>query len=267
MQNAVRNVSQALDKYEPGEAARVLYEFIWDEFCDWYIEMAKTRLYNKQQPHLAATAKWVLAHVLEQTMRLLHPFMPFITEEIWQNLAGGASVMISEWPVVSESLVDAAAETEMEFVMNCIRSIRNLRTEVNAQPGRKSEAMIFAPDSEAEILTANSAILNNLASAAPLTISPLRASRIDDAMTAVVGNTEIFLPLKGLIDIEKEIQRLSKELESLKKETARLEGKLENPTFIAKAPAEVVLQERAKLTDYQDKYRKISERTDYLRGL
>ncbi|MEI6287007.1 MAG: class I tRNA ligase family protein, partial [Bacillota bacterium] len=267
LQMLITNVTSALDNYEPGEASRLLYEFIWDEFCDWYIEMAKSRLYDKTNPEYASTAKWVLTHVLEKTMRLLHPFMPFITEEIWQNVAKGESVMVSLWPTADNQFADIAAQSEMTFVMNCVRAVRNLRAEVNTPPGKKSEAIIYAPDVDAEILTANSNILNNLASATPLVVRPLSAGRVDDAMIAVVENSEIYLPLKGLIDIDLEIKRLDKELESLKKETARLEAKLENSAFIAKAPLEVVAKERDKLNEYQEKYSKIAERSKYLRGL
>lgn len=267
LQRLTTELTSALDNYEPGEAARLLYEFIWDEFCDWYIEMAKARLYDKQNPLAGDTVKWVLAHVLEQTMRLLHPFMPFITEEIWQNLTNAESVMISKWPVSDNLQINAAAEQQLDHIMNCVRAIRNLRAEVNAQPGRKSETIIFAAEHEQHILEANLGILTQLAQAAPLRILPLCDKRIDDAMTAVVGSTEIYLPLKGLIDVDKEITRLTKELDSLTKEIGRLNGKLGNAAFIAKAPADVVAKEREKLCEYQDKYNKIGERADYLRRL
>ena len=253
LQATTEHLTRALDNYEPGEAARLLYDFMWDEFCDWYIEIAKIRLYDKVNPQPADTVRWVLHHVLEHTMRLLHPFMPFITEEIWHNLSDADSIMISQWPECNADFVNADAIADMAFIVESIRAIRNLRAEVNAQPGRKSEAIVFASGHESVLLQENAALFGALASSAPFTVCETNTLRIDDAMTAVVSNSEIYMPLRGLIDFDKEIARLQKEMTNLTKEVARLEGKLGNAGFVAKAPADVIVKEQNKLTEYKEK--------------
>ena len=263
--SVVREVTVNLDKFELGEAARQLYEFIWNEFCDWYIELAKGRLYNKEDQDGRATAQYVLWYVLGNTLKLLHPFMPFLTEAIWQALPHeGRSIMVSAWPQQQEELLDADAEAGMTAIMDTIKAIRNMRAEVNVPPGRKSEVILLASTELEALFGQNIQYFRALASAEPVTIQPLTASKPENAMAAVVSGVEIYLPLRGLIDVEKETARLGKELDGLEKEISRIAGKLANPGFVAKAPPEVIDKERAKEKEYQEKRAAILERLEYL---
>ena len=261
-------VTENLEKFELGEAARAIYEFIWGEFCDWYIELVKPRLYAEEGDS-RRTAQYVLGYVLERTLRLLHPFMPFITEEIWQHIPHeGKSIMTAPWPTGEETWLDKANEASMAAIMEVIKTIRNMRAEVNAAPGKKSEAILhFSDAAQQAVFTANDGYLHALAEADPVTILSLTAERPENAMTAAAGGVEIYLPLKGLIDMEKETARLSKELDGLTKEIARTEGKLANEKFVTKAPVAVVAKEREKLQDYEEKKRVVEERLRYLTTL
>ena len=261
-------VTENLEKFELGEAARGLYEFIWGEFCDWYIELVKPRLYEEEGDS-RRTAQYVLGYVLERTLRLLHPFMPFITEEIWQHIPHeGKSVMTAPWPTGEDVWLNEADEAAMAAIMEVIKAVRNMRAEVNAAPGKKSEAILHVSDAAQQaVFAANDGYLRALADAEPVTILSATAKKPENAMTAVAGGVEIYLPLKGLIDVEKETARLAKDLEGLTKEIARTEGKLANEKFVAKAPAEVVAKEREKLQSYEEKKRVVEERLRYLAAL
>ena len=261
-------VTENLEKFELGEAARAIYEFIWGEFCDWYIELVKPRLYAEEGDS-RRTAQYVLGYVLERTLRLLHPFMPFITEEIWQHIPHeGKSIMTAPWPTGEETWLDKENEASMAAIMEVIKAIRNMRAEVNAAPGKKSEAILhFSDAAQQAVFTANDGYLHALAEADPVTILSLTAERPENAMTAAAGGVEIYLPLKGLIDMEKETARLSKELDGLTKEIVRTEGKLANEKFVTKAPVAVVAKEREKLQDYEEKKRVVEERLRYLTTL
>lgn len=265
----VQAITENLEKFELGEAARSLYEFIWNEFCDWYIELAKARLYDTENQRPRQTAQYVLGYVLERTLRLLHPFMPFITEEIWQHIPHeGKSIMVSSWPSDEAAKINDGAEADMTAVMDAIKAIRNMRAEVNAAPSRKSEVVLqIAEDHLRDMFAANTGYLTVLASALPVTIESMTAEKPANAMTAVVDGIEIYLPLKGLIDVAKETERLNKELETLDKEIKRLVGKLSNAGFIAKAPADVVEKEREKQQGYEEKRAAVKERLAYLATL
>ncbi|WP_346355878.1 valine--tRNA ligase [Azotosporobacter soli] len=265
----VSEVTRNLERFELGEAAKVLYEFIWNEYCDWYIELAKARLYNKEDAKNRATAQYVLWSILENTLKLLHPFMPFITETIWQHLPHeGASIMTAQWPSATAQLADASAEQQMEVIMETIKAVRNMRAEVNVPPGRKSELQLLVGSAELKaVLEANSAYFRTLAAAEPVTFLAADAAKPENAMAAVVTGVEAFLPLKGLIDVEKENARLNKELAGLEKELARIAGKLSNEGFVAKAPPEVIEKERAKAAEYEEKKTAIQERLVYLASL
>lgn len=261
----VSEVTNNLEKFELGEAARQLYEFIWNEFCDWYIELSKGRLYNKEDAVSRATAQYVLWYVLEHTLKMLHPFMPFITEAIWQHLPHeGNSIMVAEWPHQKPELVDAGAEAGMTAIMDTIKAIRNMRAEVNVPPGKKSEVVLLAAAELKELFITNVQYLKTLASAEPIRIEDLSAAKPENAMTAIVSGVEIYLPLRGLIDVEKETARLGKELDGLEKEIARIAGKLANAGFVAKAPPEVIEKEKAKEKEFQEKRSAILERMEYL---
>jgi valyl-tRNA synthetase len=244
----IESVTDCLEHYDLGEAGRLLYEFIWNEFCDWYIELCKTRLYDKVNISARQTAQSVMLEVLDGTMRLLHPFMPFLTEEIWQNLPlEGESIMIQEWPEAHD-LRDPAAEKAMNLHMNIIKAIRNIRAEMNVAPGKKAEIILFAPDDEVnKILQTGVDAIKHLAGGSVLTVLTQMPCKPSKAAGAVLDGVEIYLPLKGLLDLDKEIARVEKELAQVQKDQKMLEAKLSNPGFVAKAPAEVVNKEREKL--------------------
>lgn len=260
-QTAISDVTRFLTAYELGEAARVLYEFIWSEFCDWYIELAKPRLYGKTGKADRVTAQHVISSVLKGTLELLHPFMPFITEEIWQNLPGhGLTIMRASWPAVRSELVDPEAESEMELLMEVTRAIRHIRSEMNVAPGRKAEVLLVSPeDSTRALVMKNSGYIEGLA-AAELKILASLPSVPEQAAHAVTRSVEVFVPLKGLIDVDKETARLKKELASLEKDLERVKGKLKNPGFLAKAPADVVEKEKAKEEELSGKSSAIRDR-------
>ena len=265
----VADVTNNLERFELGEAGRALYDFIWNEFCDWYIEMAKARLYNKDAVTARQTAQYVLCYVLENTLKLLHPFMPYITEEIWQHIPHeGISIMVAKYPCGEEEKIDELAETSMNAIMDTIKSIRNMRAEVNVAPGKKSEVILtFATDELKEVFIQNEGYLKVLAGAEPVAILEADAQKPENAMTAVVNGVEVYLPLKGLIDVEKETARLNKELATLDKELARVSGKLSNAGFVAKAPAEVIAKEKEKQKGFEEKRIAINERLTYLASL
>lgn len=265
----VADVTNNLERFELGEAGRALYDFIWNEFCDWYIEMAKARLYNKDAVTARQTAQYVLCYVLENTLKLLHPFMPYITEEIWQHIPHeGISIMVAKYPCGEEEKIDELAETSMNAIMDTIKSIRNMRAEVNVAPGKKSEVILsFATEELKQVFLQNEGYLQVLAGAQPVAILDTDAQKPENAMTAVVNGVEVYLPLKGLIDVEKETARLNKELATLDKELARVSGKLSNAGFVAKAPAEVIAKEKEKQKGFEEKRIAINERLTYLASL
>lgn len=266
LQSTIADVTRLMDTFEFGEAGRILYNFIWDDLCDWYIEMAKLALYGTDAA-VKKTTQSVLVTVLDQTLRLLHPFMPFITEEIWQALPHqGESITVAAWPQVQDALVNPEAEAEMALYTEIIRSVRNIRAEVNVPMSKKIELLIKASDADslARLKRGEEYIVRfcnpeRLEIAADLTPP-------DKAMSAVVTGAEIFLPLAGLIDIEQELKRLEKEVETLNFEVERIEKKLNNQGFVAKAPAKVIDEEKAKLADYAQKREKVLARLAELKG-
>ena len=265
----VSDVTRNLERFELGEAGRAIYEFIWNEFCDWYIELSKARLYNKEDNRARQTAQSVLCYVLENTLKLLHPFMPFITEEIWQHIPHeGDSIIVASWPVEQTTLTDKKAELNMEIVMETIKAIRNMRAEVNVAPGRKSEAILQLASAElVQLFELNASYVKTLAAVEPLNVSLTTPEKPENAMAAVVSGVEIYMPLKGLIDVDKETARLNKELLTLDKELARVSGKLSNEGFVAKAPPDVIEKEKAKQQEFEEKVKAINERLIYLAGL
>lgn len=252
----VDEVTRNMENYEIGEAARSLYEFFWGEFCDWYIELSKVRLYGEDE-RAKATAQRVLLEVLETSLKLLHPFMPFITEEIWHYLPGDRiSIMISPWPKAKAQERDYKAEEDMSLVTEVIRAIRNLRSEVRVTPGRKVRVILVSREEKIRKLLEESRIyFSALAQAEPVDILDL--DKVDKrglkAISSVCGGVEVYLPLEGLVDFEREIARLEKELATTQKELERVQKKLANPDFLAKAPAEVVEKERNRAEELKTK--------------
>ncbi|MDR3587795.1 MAG: valine--tRNA ligase [Desulfosporosinus sp.] len=248
----VENTSVALENFDLGEAGRLLYEFIWNEFCDWYIELTKPRLYNKEDVLARRTAQSILFEVLEGTLRLLHPYMPFLTEEIWQNLpikneSIMKSIMMQPWPEVP-MYQDLLAEKNMTLLMEAIKAVRNIRAEMKVAPGQKVEIILLAPEAtQREVLEKGKADILKLAGGASIELFEALAEKPSQAASAVLEGVEIYLPLKGLMDLDKEVARLEKECSVATQDQRILEGKLNNPGFTNKAPAEVVAKEREKL--------------------
>lgn len=268
LQDTVKDVTGLLERFELGEAGRAIYDFIWSEVCDWYIEIAKPRLYNKEAAAERATAQHVLATVLVSAMKLLHPYMPFITEEIYQCLPHEAeSIMISKWPVADESLIDPEAERGMNAIMDSIKAIRNMRAEVNANPGKKIPATMLVSEDLREVVAHNDSYIKLLGGIDNLELRPLNGEKPENAMAAVVTGIEVYLPLAGLIDVEKETQRLSKELAAMEKDLQRAGGKLNNAGFLAKAPEDVIAKERAKYEELSGKIEAVKKRMAYLAEL
>lgn len=267
LNETIETVTKLAEKYEFGEVGRTLYNFIWDDFCDWYIEMAKLPLYGDDE-EAKLTTRSVLAYVLDMTMRLLHPFMPFITEEIWQHLPHkGESITISEWPKVREELSDYEAVKEMNLLKDIIHAVRNIRAEVNTPISKQITMVIKAADEERkEILHRNVHYLERFCNPDELTIDT-NITPPEKAMSAVVTGAEIYLPLAGLINREEEIARLEKELEKLNQEVQRVQKKLSNPNFVEKAPEHVVEKEREKEKDYLEKRAAVQTRLNELKEL
>ena len=268
LQHTAKSVTEMLEKFELGEAGRMIYDFIWGEVCDWYIELAKPRLYNKENAEERATAQHVLATVLTSAMQLLHPYMPFITEEIYQCLPHEAeSIMISKWPEADEALMDDEAERLMGAIMESIKAIRNMRAEVNVPPGKKVPATMLAAADLKDGIEANADYIHLMGAISELTVLADNAAKPENAMAAVVAGIEVYLPLAGLIDVEKESARLNKELAAIDKELSRVEGKLGNAGFLAKAPEAVIEKEKAKAEELNGKKAAINERLEYLKTL
>lgn len=246
--DTVQEVTSALERFDLGEAGRLLYEFIWNEFCDWYIELSKKRLYNKEDLSGRNTAQSVLLEVLEGTMRLLHPFMPFLTEDIWQNLPGkGETIMLTSYPRV-QGYRNEQAEKEMTILMDVIKAVRNIRSEMNVAPGKKADIMLISAAGDVrEILTRGIGDIKQLAGGEVITVLEKLTEKISQSASAVLPEVTIYLPLKGLLDVDKELAKVRKDMDAAVGEQKRLEGKLNNPGFIAKAPEDVVAKEREKL--------------------
>ncbi|HOQ00583.1 MAG TPA: valine--tRNA ligase [Acetivibrio clariflavus] len=265
--NLTKEVTENLDKFELGIALQKIYEFIWDEFCDWYIELVKPRLYDKDDSS-RLEAQYVLNYVLGTAMKLLHPFMPFITEEIYTHLINGdESIMISKWPEYKEEYNFSAEEEKMNTIMSAIKNIRNIRAEMNVPPSKKAKTIFVASKPEdREIVEEGRMYFERLASCSEILIQSDKTDIPKDAVAAVLPGIEIYLPLEDLIDIEKELERLEKEKENLEKELDRVNAKLANQGFIAKAPAKVVEEEKAKKVKYQEMYDKVIERLNGLKN-
>ena len=253
----VKVVTENLDKFELGVALSNLYDFIWENFCDWYIELVKPRLFDKENP-TAKTAQYVLTYVLSNTMKLLHPFMPFITEEIWQHLPHeGESIMISRWPEYDEKLNFPQDEESMELIMHAITAIRNRRAEMNVPPSKKAKVIIVT--AKTDVFTQGTAFFEKLASASEAVVQTDKSGISGNAVNVVVPSAEIYLPLDELVDKSKELERLNAEKKKLEGEIKRVEGKLNNPGFVNKAPAKVVDEERAKGEKYKEMLEKVLE--------
>ena len=267
LNETIEQVTRLSDRYEFGEVGRALYNFIWDDFCDWYIEMAKLPL-NGEDEEAKKMTRSVLAYVLDNTMRLLHPFMPFITEEIWQNLPHeGESITVAAWPTVNEALSNKEEADNMKLLSEIIRAVRNIRSEVQTPMSKKVPLYVSAKDANTlAVLEANAKYLERFCNPEPLVIG-LDLEAPSQSMSAVVTGAVLYLPLQGLIDIDAEKARLTKELEKWAKEVKLVQGKLSNERFVSKAPEAVVAEERAKEADYLEKHASVLKRMEELNNL
>ena len=251
----VAEVTNNLDKFELGIAVAKLYDFLWSNFCDWYIELVKPRLFDKENP-TRDTAQYVLTYVLSETMKLLHPFMPFITEEIWQHLPHeGESIMISKFPEYNPALDFSADEAIMETVMSAVSSIRNRRAEMNVPPSKKCKVIVVTD--KTDVYNCSKQFFEKLASASELEVMGDKSAVTGKTVSIVVEGAEIFLPLEDLVDKGKELERLNKEKVQLEGEIKRVEGKLNNAGFVAKAPEKLIEEEKAKGVKYKEMLEKV----------
>ncbi|KUO58264.1 MAG: valine--tRNA ligase [Gracilibacter sp. BRH_c7a] len=264
-EDTVQGVTAALDRFDLGEAGRLLYEFIWNEYCDWYIELSKKRLYNKEDQVGRNTAQSILLEVLEGTMRLLHPFMPFLTEEIWQHLpTNGQTIMLSSYPQIEEYR-DEQAEREMTLLMDVIKAVRNIRAEMNVAPGKKADIIMVSPEKEIrEILKKGIDEMKQLSSSENITLMEQLDNNIPQSASAVLPTVTIYLPLTGLLDLDKELAKTRKDIDNAIGEQKRLEGKLNNPGFVAKAPEDVIAKEKEKLEAILARLASLKQRLDDL---
>ena len=261
----VQNVTNALEAYRFNDAAQFLYDFIWHEYCDWYLELAKVRIYDPDDPIGKRTAQYTVWQILEGTLRLLHPIMPFITEEIWQHLPhDGESIMVAEWPEASPDMSDEKTESDMELLIDVIRAIRNIYSEMNVPLSSKAEVFIKSTDeSMRSILAEHAGYIYRLASVSKMTIEA-DIQKPPSSATAVVRGAEIYVPLTGLIDVEKEKERLTKILEKTIVDLDRTNKKLVNEAFLTKAPANVVAKERDKKAEMDARKAKLEKNLDML---
>ncbi len=254
-------VTENLDKFELGIALQKINDFIWEEFCDWYIEMVKPRLYNDADETKAA-ALWTLKTVLIQSLKLLHPYMPFITEEIFCTLQDEEeSIMISSWPVYREDWHFPAQEAEVERIKEAVRAIRNVRSSMNVPPSKKVQVILVSESGEVrDIFERGRVFFASLAGASEVTIQADRAGIADDAVSAVIHQAVIYMPFAELVDVEKERERLKKEEERLKGELARVNGMLSNEKFLSRAPEAKIAEEKAKKEKYAQMMAQVQER-------
>ncbi|MBO5198827.1 MAG: valine--tRNA ligase [Lachnospiraceae bacterium] len=267
----VKDVTDNMEKFELGIAAQKIYDFIWEEFCDWYIEMVKPRLYNDADETKAA-AMWTLKTVLTTALKLLHPYMPFVTEEIFctlKELEGKAeeeeSIMISSWPVYEESFVYAKEEEAVETIKQAVKSIRAVRTGMNVPPSRKASVIVVS-EQEAirKIFEDSKVFFATLAAASDVTVQSDKTGIAADAVSAVIAGATLYMPLSDLVDLEKEIARLNKEKERLTGELKRVNGMLANENFVKKAPEAKLAEEREKLAKYTNMMNQVLEQLKHL---
>ena len=263
--NVVKEVNENLEKFETGIALQKVYEFIWEEVCDWYIELIKPRLYDKDN-ETRQQAQYVLNYILIGSMKLLHPFMPFITEEIYDYLQhdpSEESIMISAFPEYDEKLGYEKETKNIETLIEAVRSIRNIRQSMNVPANRKAKVIFVSGDTGIrEMIEKEANSFQRLAAVSELEVRSENVAISKSDVSAIIDNLEIYIPLEGLVDVDKEIARLEEEKENLEKEIQRASSKLANENFVSKAPQKVVDEEREKLQKYQDMYEKVKERAE-----
>ena len=259
-----KDVTDNMEKYDLGVAVQKIYDFIWEEFCDWYIEMVKPRLWNDEDTTKSA-ALWTLKTVLINSLKLLHPYMPFITEEIFCNLSDEESIMISEWPVYTEEWNFAKEERAVETIKEAVRGIRNSRTGMNVPPSRKAKVYVVSEDKDVISIFENGKVFfTTLAYASEVEIQTDKTGIADDAVAVLIPNATVYMPFADLVDIEKEVERLLAEQKKLEGEINRANGMLNNEKFTSKAPEAKIQEERDKLAKYTTMLEQVKERLTQL---
>ncbi len=257
-------VTDNMEKYELGVAVQKIYDFVWEEFCDWYIEMVKPRLYNDEDSTKAA-ALWTLKTVLIQSLKLLHPYMPFITEEIFLQLSDEESIMISSWPVYKDEWNFPEEEKSVELIKEAVRGIRNTRTDMNVPPSRKASVYVVSEDAEVRRIFGKGAVFfKTLAFASDMSIQEDKSGIDDDAVAVMIPKAALYIPFADLVDVDKEIERLKKEEVRLEGELKRVNGMLGNEKFISRAPADKIAEEKGKLEKYTAMMAQVRERLAHL---
>ncbi len=268
LNNVVKEATENMESYELGIAVQKVYDFIWDEFCDWYIEMVKPRLYATDDADSQGAALWTLKTVLIDALKLLHPYMPFITEEIFCTLQSEEeSIMISSWPLYQEDRRFEKEERQIEAIKEAVRGIRNLRSDMNVPPAKKAHVFVVSETQEMlDIFTEGRLFFASLAGASDVTMQKDRSGIPEDAVSVVIAGATLYIPFAELVDIQKEIERLEKEEKRLAGELARVNGMLNNERFMSKAPEAKVAEERAKLEKYTHMMEQVRERLGQLRA-
>ena len=265
LNRTIRESTENLEKYELGMAVRKVYDFIWDDYCDWYIELTKARLYG-DNAESKRTAQQVLLYVLDQILRLMHPFMPFVTEEIWQAIPHeGEALILAKWPEYSEQMNYPTEEQHMEAIMLAIRTIRNRRSEMNVPPSRKAD--LYVVTDKAEIFSEGAPFITRLAYAEQVFVSEQEPEGHEDMAQAITPDAKLYLPLAQLVDLEKELARVAKETENAQKEIARAEAQLANEKFVSRAPANVIQAQREKLEQNRKLLAQLAQSEERLRRL
>ncbi|MEG0924775.1 MAG: class I tRNA ligase family protein, partial [Anaerovoracaceae bacterium] len=268
--DAVKYVTSSLDKFDLALAGQRVYELTWNEYCDWYIEIVKQRLWGDDEED-KKVVRFVLVMVLKNVLEMLHPFMPYITEEIWSFLPHSncerednpdCFLIKAKWPEFSENRQFVKEEAKLEMAMEAIRAIRNIRAEAEAAPSRKLRAVILAKGENLESIKAGERYIKNLANITDITFVTDKKEVPEDVMSAVINGVEIFVPLDDLVDFGAEFDRLTKEKKRLEGEVARVKGKLSNPGFVSKAPEAVINEEKEKQDKYQDMLIKVIDRLE-----
>ncbi len=265
LNSLIAEVTENLEKYELGVAIAKIYDFLWDTYCDWYIELTKVRLYSDDAEQKDVALK-VLVYVLDQTLRLLHPFMPFITEEIWQSLPhDGEALIVAQWPVFREDLVFTTEENHMESVMGAIRAIRNRRAEMNVPPSKKAVLYVLANDPK--VYAEGEGFIQRLAYADAVTILDAEPANLDGMVCITTSDAKLYIPMGQLVDVAKELERIGKELAKARQNLAMLKGKLSNEKFISRAPEAVVNAEKEKAAKARSLISQLEESEAALKNL
>jgi valyl-tRNA synthetase len=264
--STIREAHAAIDGYRFNDYANVLYQFTWHEFCDWYIEMSKLSL-NATVGDDPERSRRILVEILEQILLLLHPIMPFVTEEIWQVLGDGReTIMRQRYPAVEPNWIDAETERQMDYLMGVVRAIRNLRTELNCPPAKEIKVVFHGSEGDLTFLCAQMPYLRALARVGSADYAS-SGDRPKGAATAVVGSTEIYIPIEDLLDLDEERARLTKEIAKITEEITRSQKKLANPEFVNKAKPEIIEKEREKAIQHEEKLRTLKASVEQIQEI